>query len=129
MTDQSQSADTILLSRNVIPMGGGVEKIDGVAFSGKNIAAVGSRSQLEGLRGSGTKALDFGDRPVLPGFLDIHAHLELTSMALFSTVDVHTPPRQSIDEMLQALRDNIHLSELRSGWLIGQGSLYQDQRL
>jgi predicted amidohydrolase YtcJ len=92
------------------------------------IERVGKR---DGLKPDGRplEVFDFGERAILPGFSDVHAHLEMASLSLYNTVDCHTPPRSSIDDILQALSENKHLAESWDGWLIGQGNLMQDQRL
>lgn len=71
---------------------------------------------------------DHGDRPLLPGFVDPHVHLEMSAAALWGTVDCHTPPCSSIDDLLGQLHAHRDLREQRGGWLIGQGGLFADRR-
>lgn len=72
--------------------------------------------------------MDFGSRPILPGFVDPHVHLEMTATAMFGAVDCHTPPVSSIDELLAQLTTHAALRELRGGWLVGQGGLFAARR-
>ncbi|MYU22498.1 amidohydrolase family protein [Streptomyces sp. SID8352] len=76
----------------------------------------------------GATVFDLGDKPVLPGFVDPHVHLEMSAAALWGTVDCHTPPCGSIGELVAQLHDHRHLREQRGGWLIGQGGLFADRR-
>lgn len=46
----------------------------GIAISGKTIAAVGSREEIEKLRGEKTVIKELGDKLVMPGFIDSHGH-------------------------------------------------------
>jgi predicted amidohydrolase YtcJ len=75
------------------------------------------------------RRISFGDRPLMPAFLDIHAHLGMTTLATTLTVDCHTPPRLTIDEIVEEMQRGLALADERGGWLIGQGSLFQDQKL
>lgn len=47
---------------------------EAVAVSGGRIAAVGSRDEVEGVVGPGTRVIDARDGMVLPGFQDAHIH-------------------------------------------------------
>ena len=78
---------------------------------------------------SGIPVLDAGTRPVLPGFVDPHMHLEMMATAMHGAVDCHTPPCESIDDMLTALREHASLRDARGGWLVGQGGLFAARRL
>jgi len=77
---------------------------------------------------AGWEVVDVGGRSVVPAFVDPHIHLEHTASALFGTVDCHTPPNDSITELIATLRDNVDLRDARGGWLVGQGGLFADRR-
>ncbi len=72
--------------------------------------------------------LDVGARTILPGFLEGHTHVEVASTAL-SGVDCRAPLVNSIEEIQDQLRDNLHRSDARGGWLVGQANLFFDQKL
>ncbi|MFC6236330.1 amidohydrolase [Longivirga aurantiaca] len=95
-----------------------------VVENGRIVSVVRDRSQIpEGLR-----VFDVGDRPVLPGFVDPHVHVEMSATAIFGAVDCRTPPCASVGDVLDQLRKNQALREARGGWLIGQGVLYASRR-
>lgn len=73
--------------------------------------------------------LDFGDRVVMPAFVDPHAHLEITSRALGLMVDCRVPRCRSIPDVLDALRDGIADAKDGSGWLTAQANLFFNQKL
>jgi predicted amidohydrolase YtcJ len=50
---------------------------NGVAVKGDRILSLIRREQVEVYRGPGTQVIDLGDRPLLPGFVDAHAHAEV----------------------------------------------------
>ncbi|QBI20538.1 amidohydrolase [Egibacter rhizosphaerae] len=72
--------------------------------------------------------VELDERPLMPGFVDPHVHLEMTSSAMWGTVDCRTPPCASIADMLDALSQSRHLRDARGGWLVGQGGLFADRR-
>ena len=46
----------------------------GIAIKGKKIIAVGDRKDIEKYQGAGTEVKDFGDKLIMPGFVDSHGH-------------------------------------------------------
>ena len=46
-----------------------------MAVAGGRVLALGSRTELGGLRGPGTEILELGDRVALPGLVEPHMHL------------------------------------------------------
>ncbi len=49
-----------------------------MAVTGGRVLALGSRTELDGLRGPATEILELGDRMALPGLMDPHMHLWAT---------------------------------------------------
>lgn len=107
-------------SREVLPAGSGVLSENGVI---RGFLPPGSHDP------EGSRTVSFGERPILPAFLDPHVHFGMTNDSLARAVDCHTPPRESIEDVLDALRDGLHLAEARQGWVLGQGSLMHDKKL
>jgi len=68
-------ADLILYNALVLTGVPAVPPPRAVAVKGERILAVGSESELEGLRGPGTLAFDCGGGTLVPGFIDAHCHL------------------------------------------------------
>jgi predicted amidohydrolase YtcJ len=98
-----------------------------VAFDGGRVAAVGGRGLADERAGAGDQLLDFGDRPVLPGFVDPHAHVEVGCRARAMMVDCRAPRCAGIPDVLDALRDDLDRAD--GGWLVGQANLFLDQKL
>jgi predicted amidohydrolase YtcJ len=123
---------TLVLSECVAAMSGPEMNYaaGGVLVEGDRIVEVvqGAKTQVLARCGDAVQ-VDVGDRPVLPGFVDAHVHLEAFAEAVGLAVDCHSPPCRSVDDVLQTLRDHRGMSQHNEGWLIGQGSLFQDQRL
>jgi predicted amidohydrolase YtcJ len=119
-------ADTVLVARQVLTMG--PEPVaEVVAIADGRIAAVGSRDLLEHVVGADTRVLDAGDRTVMPGFVDVHAHGEVAARTHATTVDCRVPTCESVEDVLTVLRENLDRED--RGWVIGQGNLFFDQKL
>jgi predicted amidohydrolase YtcJ len=81
-------------------------------------------------RGDGPhEIVDFGNRTTMPGFVDPHAHLEVSARALGTMVDVRVPHCTSISDVLDALRDGIAQDRHDGGWLRAQANLFFNQKL
>lgn len=121
------TADLLLRSRNVMTMADGdVPTV--VAVTGGRIAEVGGNDLVDRLRGPATEVIDVGDRTLLPGFVDVHAHLEVAARTLQTTVDCRAPECATVADVLDALRDGLG-SQVREGWMVAQGNLFFDQKL
>jgi predicted amidohydrolase YtcJ len=72
--------------------------------------------------------VDVGERIVMPGFVDAHAHVELSSVA-HDMVDCRVPLRRSIADVLDGLSDALRSADPDDDWLLGQANLFFDQKL
>lgn len=70
-------ADLIVTNARVLTMDPANPTAEAVAIAGGRIVAVGSRSDVTALAGTGTEIIDAGGRTVLPGFVESHMHLAL----------------------------------------------------
>jgi predicted amidohydrolase YtcJ len=73
--------------------------------------------------------LDFGDRTIIPGFVDPHAHLEASALALGIMVDVRVPRCTTVSDVLETLRDAIKAGRHEGNWLRAQANLFFNQKL
>ncbi|WP_192860288.1 amidohydrolase [Mycobacterium sp. MS1601] len=106
---------------------GGADAEAVVIINGR-IAAVGSRRLAEEARTSGIEVRDFGERAVVPGFVDPHIHLELLSTARGRAVDCRVPGCKTIADVLDRLIEAA--ADVADGdWLLGYGNLFFDQKL
>ncbi|MGW4729510.1 amidohydrolase [Streptomyces shenzhenensis] len=122
------SAQSVVLAGRAITLGAdGIEGPIAVAISGGRITAVVPREQAGDRIGPDTQVLDAGDRTIMPGFVDPHAHAEVAAKAGHWMVDARAPGCTGVADVLDVLRDN--LSEARDGWLVAQANLFFDQKL
>ena len=69
-----QTADIIIQSNSVWTGTGNGKGVEAVAVRDNKIMAVGSREDIKRYRDGGTRVYEFGDRMVMPGFIDNHTH-------------------------------------------------------
>jgi predicted amidohydrolase YtcJ len=121
-------ADLVLLSDRVFWMTPGEPVSDGfVAVSAGRITGTGRRDQAEPYIGPDTEVVDVAGRPLLPGFVDVHAHMEVAARTAYQTVDVRVPGCADVAAVLETLR--AALPQAVDGWLVAQGNLFFDQKL
>lgn len=121
------SAGEFVVTGRIRTMAGvGEPYVEAVRIRDGKIVETGPRERLTG---GDVKVLDFGDRVVLPAFVDPHAHLEITSRALDLMVDVRVPKCRTVADVLDALRDGLAEGKASSGWLSAQANLFFNQKL
>jgi predicted amidohydrolase YtcJ len=69
------AADLIFEGGTIIPLASaGAGAVEALAVRAGQIVAVGAQSDIDGLKGDGTKVIELGGRTLLPGFIDPHQH-------------------------------------------------------
>jgi predicted amidohydrolase YtcJ len=128
MTKKRIEPDLVALNGNIVTMDPGLSTIEAIAISNGRITALGSSSDLKSMVGPGTKVVDLEGKTALPGFIDAHHHLQIASSTLGLMAQCHTPPNDTIEDVIQRLNEwktKIPSEE----WIIGQGCLLQDLKL
>jgi predicted amidohydrolase YtcJ len=95
-----------------------------VRVDGERIAGVHGDA---GAPEPGEQVLDFGARVLMPGFIDVHAHYEVAARTGFTSVDCRVPGCATVGDVLEVLRTAA--AETTTGWVVGQGNLFLDQKL
>ena len=75
MERNTQHADTIFHNGKMLPVADDSVQ-QAVAVHGERILAVGSDGEVLALAGPGTKQVDLRGRTLIPGIVDIHAHMD-----------------------------------------------------
>ncbi|GAA1788730.1 amidohydrolase [Planosporangium flavigriseum] len=123
-----RAAELVLVSNRVIWMTEGEPVSPGfVAVRDGSIVATGPREEVDRYVGPDTVLRDVGDSPIMPGFVDVHAHMEVAARTTYQTVDCRAPGCKDIPALLDRLR--AHLDDAVDGWLVGQANLFFDQKL
>jgi predicted amidohydrolase YtcJ len=120
--------DLVLLAGQALTMAAGAPRGPvAVLVRDGAIQGVVPREQAGDHIGPRTRVLDAGDRTVMPGFVDPHAHGEVAATAAYSMVDCRAPGCAGVADVLDTLRDA--LPQARDGWLVAQANLFFDQKL
>jgi len=99
----SQGHADLMVLGTIVTMDPARPQAPAMAVSGGRITALGSRHDLDGLRGPGTQVLELGDRVAMPGFVEPHLHL--WSTVLFDAwTDCSAVTNPTFDSVLGALR-------------------------
>jgi predicted amidohydrolase YtcJ len=117
---QSQKApvaDVLVLHGKVYTLNAAQPWAQAVAVQHGKIAAVGSDTEIEKLRGIGTRVIDARGRLVLPGFTDCHIHFMDGSLSL---------GRANLEEAIDPADIQRKLREYAklhpgTGWILGRG--------
>ncbi|MAC80260.1 MAG: hypothetical protein CML66_19580 [Rhodobacteraceae bacterium] len=127
--DRLGAPDTILLGGRVISLQPGVpDHFQGVAIQGGRIQRLIRRDQVDEIRESHTEVIDLGNRPLLPGFIDVHAHSEVVYRTAFATVDCRAPECSNVSDVADALAQAAGQTD-KGEWVVGQGNLFFDRKL
>ncbi len=123
------TVEQVFTAAHILPMLREGERTEGLAVvvSGGRILEVCDAVTGFGYVQQGVQHIDLGERILMPGFVDPHAHTEVAALTQFGVVDVRVPHCSSISEVLQVLRDS--LGQVTDGWLVAQGNLFFDRKL
>ncbi len=122
------SREFAIASTNLLTFAGKPVVSGCVQIREDRIAAVKSREETAQDAASPLRVLDAGNRPVLPGFIDAHAHVEVAARVLYTHADVRAPRCGSVSDVLDGLRDGLGRNQA-DGWLFAQGNLFMDRKL
>jgi len=121
-------ADLVVRAKNVITMAGSEPPGPAALIvTGGVVTAVVPDAESARYIGDRTTVLDVGERTLMPGFVDPHAHGEVAVRVGYETVDCRAPECGSVGDVLDQL--STHLRDTRDGWLVGQANLFYDFKL
>jgi predicted amidohydrolase YtcJ len=94
--------------------------VDALAVADGKVLAVGSRQEIDALRGPDTQSVDLAGRVAIPGLNDAHMHLLPLGLGM---LDVNLRPEtgaRSMDEVLRRLAEAVKGRE-PGQWVFGRG--------
>lgn len=101
MTSRQSVPNVVLHNGKVLTMAADGVVQQAVAISGESIQAVGSDRDMLAQAGAGTEAIDLQGRTVIPGIIDIHAHMDREGL---KRACPSLEGLRSIDEILAAIK-------------------------
>ena len=93
-------ADLVLLSARIWTGDAARPSAEALAVHGGRIAAIGSNSEIEALRGPATRVVEGRGRRVLPGLIDGHTHMSMGGFNLLAVDLRHTRDEKDFTERL-----------------------------
>ena len=130
-TAPAATADRIYVNGTVITVDDAHPQAEAVAVKGGKILRVGTRAEVEALKGPATVVQDLGGKTLLPGFIDAHGHLSGVGLQAVSA-NLLPPPdgrNDSIPALQATYREWMASSPIPKtyGVIIGFG--YDDSQL
>jgi len=122
------SREFAISSSNLLTFGAQPVTSGMVHIRGDRIAAVTGPDAARRNADGALRVLDAGNRPVMPGFIDAHAHVEVAARVMYTHVDARAPRCGSVQDVLDAIRDGLGRFQ-SDGWLFAQGNLFMDRKL
>ncbi|MCR5876454.1 amidohydrolase [Phenylobacterium sp. J426] len=119
---EAQVADLVLINGKVITVDANATVAQAVAVKGNRIVAVGG--DVSAWRGPQTRVIDLKGRPLLPGFIDAHSHVEGMAGVESRYIKIQAPPLKDGKAIISELKKA--QAKLPPGaWLVGQGTYNQ----
>lgn len=112
----SPAPDLVVLNGTVYTSDPSCKWVEAFAVSAGKITAVGATADIQALAVAETQSIDLHGRFVMPGLVDVHAHLGLGGRQL--AFELPILPSDDVPEILQKVRDWV--VELQPGeWVVG----------
>ena len=107
------AADCVLHNGKVLTVDAQDSILEAVAIQGKRIVAVGKDSEVLPLAGPGARTIDLRGRTVIPGIVDIHAHMDREGL---KTIYPSLEGLRSIGEIKERIRGWRRTRRPGNGW-------------
>jgi hypothetical protein len=112
----------ILHGGQVLTMDDGARAASAVAVRDGRFVAVGRDGDVTALAGPSTRILDLAGRTVIPGLIDTHTHIELTTYSRHFWTDIRDVPVPGILDRVAGLAEKTGEGE----WIVLQGTFGQE---
>ncbi|MEZ4523782.1 MAG: amidohydrolase [Thermomicrobiales bacterium] len=109
-----------MINGNVRTLDGGLPSAEAVFVRDGRIVHVGTNEDVRSIAGD-APVFDAAGRTVVPGFVDGHAHLEMTCLALTRSLSCTVPPFESLAMIADEL-GNVAERTPPGEWIVGRSS-------
>ncbi|RIK44659.1 MAG: hypothetical protein DCC58_08005, partial [Chloroflexi bacterium] len=114
------TSDLAVLNGNLITLDPDLPAAEAALVRDGRIVLVGSNADVRAAAGA-APVFDAGGRTVVPGFIDGHAHFEMTCCALTHAVSLTTPPYTSLAMLADAIHERAGATP-PGEWIVVRGS-------
>jgi predicted amidohydrolase YtcJ len=115
-------ADVVLRGGRIVTMADDGSAASAIAIHADKILAVGTDTEMLLTAHADTRVIDLGGRTVVPGLIDAHTHLELSSYARHHWTDIRGLSRSQV---LEQVRTQV-AAAVPGAWVVMQGTFGQD---
>lgn len=99
---------------------------EALAVQGERIVAVGTRAEVDGWIGPGTRVVDIGSGCVMPGLIEAHGHPLMEAVVLSDRiVDIRPTTVRTASEVLDAIKCEVAARGAAGAYLYGWDALLQ----
>ena len=121
---QLRYADLILRGGKVVTVDSQDRVAEAVAVAGNRIVAIGTNQEISRLAGPQTMIIELHGRPLLPGFIDAHSHVQGLAESEHAMVPIQAPPLKDGAAIIAKLKERA--AQVPPGtWIVGQGTYNQ----
>jgi len=122
---QDPGVELIVTNGKILTLDRNDRIAEAVAVQGGEIAQIGTSPEIQRLAGGRTKRIDLKGKTLIPGFIDAHTHNYMYGMMTSDrVVDCHIPPLQSVEDILESIRERAG-SMPKGDLILGQGRPFQ----
>ena len=117
------NADTIFYGGPIVTVNAKNEEVQALAVQNGKIVAVGTKDAVtKEWQADNTKVIDLKGQTLMPGFIEPHTHLILTTLfeRLWLNLSNYSLPQSSIDSIVQKLKVEVK-NVPKGGWLTAFG--------
>ena len=122
-----EKGTVLLVNADIVTMDPKKPSADAMAFSGGRVVAIGTESEVRKAIGGYAKFYDLKGRTIVPGFIETHDHLYMSS-SQYAVTDVTPFTTPTLAEALEKIK---HAQPDKDGWIIAFGAdqeLYKEKK-
>jgi hypothetical protein len=116
-----QGAELVVKNAKIVTMDHDAQVAEAMAVRDGKILAVGSDADIASCAGEQTRVLDLGEKTILPGLIDVHAHaIEWAKGILRDEIDANFPKVRTVADIVEKVRQRAEAGE-PGEWIVGYG--------
>ena len=123
-----ESPDRVFFNGKIVTLDSNNSIFSAVAVKDGEIMAVGADEEIRMMADEASRLIDLKGKTMLPGFIDAHCHLGLTSRSFRHYVDGRCPPNRSIQDILDRIHEKTAKTP-KGEWIVVHMSMFGNSKL